>query len=147
MAASPIATFFEAACAEHADRTAIATLTDDVTYRELFRRAARFAAALRAHGVRPGDRVAIWLPNGADWLVAHWGVALTGAIVVPLGGRLRALEAKYILAQSEACALVMVDRFLKSDYLSMLGEIRASLPALKTVIVRSAGSAADEAIA
>src|SRR5262249_4678749 len=107
--------------------------------------AAGFAGALRAQGVAPGERVALWLPNGVDWLVAHWAVALAGAVVVPLGGRLRAPEARHILAQSESCALVMVDRFQKSDDVAMLGEIRGSLPALKTVIVRGAGAPADDA--
>lgn len=44
----------------------------------------RAAAALEDHGVRRGDRVAVLLPNGPDFLRAWWGIALTGAVLVPL---------------------------------------------------------------
>lgn len=53
------------------------------TCEQVFREAMRAASALHSQGVRPGDRVAIILPNGPEWLRAWWGLALLGAIVVP----------------------------------------------------------------
>lgn len=65
------------------------------------------AAALHREGVRPGDRVSIILPNGADWLRAWWGAALLGAVIVPFNptfvGRileelLATIDAPYVIA-------------------------------------------------
>src|SRR5512146_96339 len=69
---------------------ALATESATLTYAELGRAARALAAGLIASGIAPGDRVGIWLPNGPDWLAAHWAAALCGAIVVPLNTRYRA---------------------------------------------------------
>ncbi|MCU1619047.1 MAG: putative fatty-acid--CoA ligase, partial [Modestobacter sp.] len=71
------------------DRTAVIELDGpSVTYAELWERAGRVAGGLRDAGVRPGDRVAVRLGNGLDWLLAFWGTHLAGGIVVPLNTRL-----------------------------------------------------------
>ena len=49
-----------------------------LTYRELWDRAARVAGGLKADGIGAGDRVAIRLGNGADWVLAFWGAQLLG---------------------------------------------------------------------
>jgi acyl-CoA synthetase (AMP-forming)/AMP-acid ligase II len=122
---------------------ALVTDSERITYAELVVAARALAAGLMARGVAPGDRVAIWLPNGVDWLVAHWGAALAGALVVPLNTRYRPAEVRYILTQSGAAALVMRDHFLQTDYLAGLGDILAGgLPELRAVIVRQTRSSA-----
>jgi acyl-CoA synthetase (AMP-forming)/AMP-acid ligase II len=111
-----------------------------VTYAELGAAARAFAGALLALGVRRGDRVAIWLPNGVDWLVAHWGAALAGAMLVPLSTRNRPAEVEYILRQSGAAVVVLQDRFLQIDYLAAVPALLAGgLPELRSVIVRETG--------
>ena len=50
------------------------------TYERLWDRAARVAGGLHAHGVSPGDRVAIRLTNGLDWVVAFFGSLMAGAV-------------------------------------------------------------------
>ncbi len=123
--------------AEAPDMLALVTEDARVTYAELAASARAFAAGLIASGVRRGDRVAVWLPNGVDWLTVHWAAALAGAILVPLSTRNRPAEVEYILRQSGASALVLQDRFLQIDYLAALPSILASrLPELHTVIVR-----------
>ncbi|HXQ63338.1 MAG TPA: AMP-binding protein, partial [Steroidobacteraceae bacterium] len=57
-------------------------------FRELHRRAERFGHALTAHGIRPGDRVAVWMTNQLDWAVAAYGVARCGAVLVGVNTRL-----------------------------------------------------------
>src|SRR5579872_11420 len=119
------------------DTLALVTDTERITYAELADAARALAAGFIALGVAPGDRVAIWLPNGVDWLVAHWAGALAGAILVPLNTRNRPAEVRYILAQSGTTVLVMRDHFLQTDYLAGLGDILADeLPELRAVIVR-----------
>ena len=85
------------------------------------------------------------MENSADWLSVFYGCALIGAVVVPVNTRFKESELRYCLAQSDARALVISDRFLKIDYIAMLRSIcpeidgslpGASLPQLRQVIVR-----------
>jgi acyl-CoA synthetase (AMP-forming)/AMP-acid ligase II len=71
-----------------------------VTYRELWDRAARVAGGLRAEGVDAGDRVAIRLGNGLDWVLAFWGAQLAGAVAVPVNTRFTDSEARYVIDDS-----------------------------------------------
>ncbi|HEV3048631.1 MAG TPA: AMP-binding protein [Solirubrobacteraceae bacterium] len=73
-----------------------------ISYGELWRRAARVAGGLRASGVQRGDRVAIRLPNGIDWVLAFFGAQLLGAVAVPVNTRLAAEEVAYVIEDSGA---------------------------------------------
>jgi acyl-CoA synthetase (AMP-forming)/AMP-acid ligase II len=73
-----------------------------LTYGELWDRAARVAGGLRAAGVQRGDRVAIRLGNGVDWVLAFFGTVLAGAIVVPVNTRFTEDEAGYVVTDSGA---------------------------------------------
>jgi len=73
-----------------------------LSYRELWDRAARVAGGLRALGVERGDRVAIGLPNGVDWVLAFFGGVLAGAVVVPVNTRFTDEEAGYVITDSGA---------------------------------------------
>ncbi len=73
-----------------------------VSYRELWERAARVAGGLRGEGVERGDRVALRLPNGLDWVLAFWGSQLAGAVVVPVNTRFKDAEAQYVIDDSGA---------------------------------------------
>ena len=85
------------------DRAAVVELDGpSVSYAELWARAARVAGGLRQAGIGPGDRVAVQLGNGLDWLLAFWGTHLAGGIVVPLNTRLAPAEAEFILADCGA---------------------------------------------
>jgi HIP---CoA ligase len=125
------------------DTLALVADTERITYSELAAASRALAAGMIALGVAPGDRVAIWLPNSVDWLVAHWAGAIAGAILVPLNTRNRPDEVRYILAHSGAAALVLRDHFLHTDYLAGLSDILAGgLPELRAVIVRQTTPAA-----
>jgi acyl-CoA synthetase (AMP-forming)/AMP-acid ligase II len=71
-------------------------------YAELWDRAARVAGGLRAQGVERGDRVAIRLGNGIDWVLAFCGALLADAIVVPVNTRFTGEEADYVVTDSGA---------------------------------------------
>jgi acyl-CoA synthetase (AMP-forming)/AMP-acid ligase II len=71
-----------------------------ISYRELWDRAARVAGGLRGEGIRPGDRVAVRLPNSIDWVLAFVGGLMAGAIVVPVNTRFTDQEAAYVIGDS-----------------------------------------------
>src|SRR5947208_2466867 len=73
-----------------------------LSYGELWEGAARVAGGLREAGIERGDRVAIRLANGIDWVLAFFGVQLLGAVVVPVNTRFTEDEVAYVLEDSGA---------------------------------------------
>ncbi len=73
-----------------------------VSYGELWERAGRVAGGLRRDGVRRGDRVAIRMPNGIDWVLAFFGAQMLGAVVVPVNTRFTEEEVAYVVEDSGA---------------------------------------------
>ena len=117
-----------------------------LTYAELGQAAREFGAALVAAGVEPGDRVAIWCGNCAEWTVAALGLFAAGAVLVPVNTRFKGAEAAVVLSRSGARVLVTVTDFLGTDYVAMLEASGTSLPALRTIVVAkgtAGGSAAS----
>jgi fatty-acyl-CoA synthase len=108
-------------------REALITPTARLTYRQLKERAEQFAGAMQLLGIAKGDKVAILLPNGEDWLALFYGAALIGAVTVPVNTRFKADEIDFCLKQSGAKALFYVDRFLGNDYAEMVGGIQGVL--------------------
>src|SRR5436190_16892843 len=83
------------------DATAVVAVGGEgLSYSELWDRAARVAGGLRAKGIERGDRVAIRLPNGLDWVLALWGAQLAGAVTVPVNTRFKDEEIKYVVDDS-----------------------------------------------
>ncbi|MGI5328966.1 FadD3 family acyl-CoA ligase [Actinomadura nitritigenes] len=123
----------------HGDREALVTETAHGPVRRTFAQLeADVEAAARAAagaGVRPGDRVAIWAPNSAEWIVAALGLVSAGAVLVPLNTRYRAAEASDILRRSRATALFTVRGFLGNDYPAMLAASGARLPDLGLTVL------------
>jgi acyl-CoA synthetase (AMP-forming)/AMP-acid ligase II len=126
------------------DRPAIVDGETRLTYAELLDRARRFGAALVASGVEPGDRVAIWAPNSAEWVVALLGLLEAGAALVPVNTRFKGAEAAVVLGRSGAKVLVTVTDFLGTDHVAMLRGADADLPDLRTTVV-ARGPAPDGA--
>jgi acyl-CoA synthetase (AMP-forming)/AMP-acid ligase II len=91
------------------------------------------ARAFVAAGIVPGDRVAIWAPNCAEWVAALLGLQSIGAVLVPLNTRFKGVEAADILARSRARILVTVDGFLGNAYVGMLDG--HDLPHLEQIVV------------
>jgi len=116
-------------------RPAVADGTTRLSYGELAEAARTFAAALVASGVAPGDRVAIWAFNSAEWVVAALGIFEAGAVLVPVNTRFKGAEAVDILGRSRARVLVTVTEFLGTDYVAMLDGTGVDLPDLETVVV------------
>ena len=90
-------------------RTALACCDEQVSYRQLRERVARAAGAWRRLGVRPGDRVAIKLPDGIDWVVAFLGAIWAGAVAVPVNAGIPAADWEYVLDEAGFAVILATD--------------------------------------
>jgi HIP---CoA ligase len=108
------------AAARFGSDVAVVEGDERISFAELADRSERAARAFVAAGVEPGDRVALWAPNSAAWIVASFGVYLAGGVLVPLNTRYKGEEAGHVLRTSGAAILVTVTDFLDADYLAML---------------------------
>ncbi|MEW5826080.1 MAG: AMP-binding protein [Candidatus Bipolaricaulota bacterium] len=106
-----------------------------LSYTDLDREVNRLARGLLDLGVGKGEKVGLWMPNNAEWVVAYFAIARIGAVVVPMNTRYKTHEVEYILGNSEATTLFAVDAFVGIDYLTMIEEIRPRLPNLKHVVI------------
>lgn len=103
-----------------------------LTFDELEQQCERMARALLAFGLRKGDRVALWAPNSAEWIIAAIGAQRVGGVLVPLNTRLKGKEAAFILRRSHARLLCTVQEFLGIRYPELLAE--EELPALEHIL-------------
>ncbi|QFT62700.1 Long-chain-fatty-acid--CoA ligase [Roseivivax sp. THAF30] len=85
--------------------------------------AGKAAAWLRAQGIERGDRIALWLPNCADWLALLFGAARIGAMIVAINTRYRAAELDHVLGHSGARLLIFGGDEAHSDVHAILGEV------------------------
>jgi acyl-CoA synthetase (AMP-forming)/AMP-acid ligase II len=118
----------------HGDTTAVVDGDVSLTYRALADQSEGFGAALVDAGIEPGDRVAIWAPNGWRWIVAVLGLFQTGATLVPINTRFKGHEAGEILRRSGARVLLTVTDFLGTNYLDLLDQAEVSLADLTATI-------------
>ncbi|AXQ29793.1 AMP-binding protein [Solimonas sp. K1W22B-7] len=104
----------------------------------------RVARGLLARGIQAGDRIGVWAPNLAEWVLMQFATAKIGAIQVNINPAYRRDELAYALRQS-GCRLVVAARSFKtSDYARMLGEVRGECPELSALILLDApGQPAD----
>jgi acetoacetyl-CoA synthetase len=107
--------------------------------------AAAFAAALRAAGVQPGDRVAAWMPHVPETVVAMLGAASIGAVFTSTSSDFGTAAVVDRLGQVKPVILIAADGYfyggVRHDRMDALAEIRANLPAGQAVvIVGSAGN-------
>jgi acyl-CoA synthetase len=106
------------------------------TYGGVHTEAMRLVAALRAEGLRPGDVVAFQLPNWREAVVAFYGIAMGGFVLVPIVHIYGYKEVRFILAQSGARAYVSADRYGHVDYLDIVdGAAPGELPELEVHMV------------
>lgn len=98
------------------DAEAVVDGTVRITYTELTDRIRRAAGAFAAAGVRKGDRVAIWAPNSAEWIIAAFGLLTAGGVLVPVNTRYKSEEATDIVRRSGAKLVLVEKGFLGLDH-------------------------------
>src|SRR5215475_2399452 len=96
-------------------------------YRELKEKVDRFASGLLALGLKPSDRIGIWSPNNAEWVITQFATARAGLILVNINPAYRLAELEYALNKSGCVALITAARFKSSDYIQMLRDLAPEL--------------------
>ncbi|MEM9653967.1 MAG: AMP-binding protein [Actinomycetota bacterium] len=131
-----------ATLAAHPDREALVVAHQNIrwTYRELADEVDRVARALLASGFGVGDRLGIWAPNCAEWVLVQFATAQIGVILVNINPAYRTHEVQYALQQSGCRGLIAAETFKTSNYVAMVEEVRADLPDLEQVYYIGTGS-------
>jgi fatty-acyl-CoA synthase len=115
-----------------------------ITFAALAGEVASVRAALAAAGVQRGDHVGLCMGNGPRWVAIFLAIGSLGAVTVPVNTRFQAAEMAYALKQSRVSLLILSDRFLRVDFVSMLRGIcpgvdkalpDLALPDLRQVVV------------
>ena len=121
------------------DRLALVDCVEEVaarkswTYAEFVADAERTARALLAR-FEPGDRIALWAPNSAEWIVLQQGVAMAGMVLVALNPAYRAREMEFVVKQSGAVALFCVNSYRDFDMRGLATTVQQKLPTLREVV-------------
>ena len=144
-----IGEMFDAMATVHAEREALIVPYQHVrwTYADLKRRVDELALGLMRLGLEPGDRLAIWSPNCAEWIVTQFASAKAGLVLVNINPAYLRSELEYSLNKVECQALILAPRFKTTDYIAILHSLSpemrdtrthewrsASLPSLRSVI-------------
>jgi fatty-acyl-CoA synthase len=98
-----------------------------LNYRQFHGEVERAAAGLLALGLQRGDRIGIWAPNRAEWVILQFAAPKAGLVLVNINPAYRAHELEYALNHVDCRALVLPRRFKTSRYLEMLGELAPEL--------------------
>ncbi|MCK5366040.1 MAG: AMP-binding protein, partial [Gammaproteobacteria bacterium] len=120
---------FDRTAARHAGRPALVVRHEGLrwSYAELRREVDALAAGLIALGLAPGERIGIWAPNCAAWVVTQFATAKAGLILVNINPAYRLNELEYALNKVGCSALITADSFKTSDYIAMLRELLPEL--------------------
>ncbi|MGI5961741.1 MAG: AMP-binding protein [Methanomassiliicoccaceae archaeon] len=98
------------------------------TWREFSETVDRVAKGLMALGVKKGDKVAIWATNVPHWVTLQFAVARIGAILITVNINYKSSEIEYVLKQSEAENIFIIDGYRDTDYINTMYEL---IPELK----------------
>ncbi len=140
---------FDRTVAQWGDSPALIVRQQDIrwTYHELGERVDALATGLLGLGLQPGDRIGIWSPNNAEWVLTQFATAKAGLILVNINPAYRLAELEYALNKVACRALISATGFKSSDYIGMLHTLApelhtaapgrlsaAKLPGLETII-------------
>ncbi len=125
--------------AEHADRDALVSVEQGLrfTYAQFADEVDQVARGLMGIGAAKGDRVGIWSPNYAEWVLVQYATARIGAILVTINPAYRSSELEYVLNQSGISVLVAVESFSTSDYRSMIEEVWGRVPTNRVIYIHT----------
>ncbi|MEU6746286.1 AMP-binding protein [Spirillospora sp. NPDC046719] len=127
----------DATVAAFADREAVVDMASGRrwTYDQFAADVDAVALGLRDLGVTKGDRVGIWAPNCAEWMLVQYATAKLGAILVNINPAYRVHELEFVLNQAGIRTLVAAPSFKTSDYAAMIEEVRPRCAALADVVL------------
>lgn len=125
------------AIATHPDREALVEVFAGRrwTYRQFGRDVDTLALGLLSAGIAKGDRVGIWSPNCAEWILVQYATAKIGAILVNINPAYRTHELEFVLNQAGVRMLIAASAFKTSDYAAMIAAVRPRCAALEQVAI------------
>lgn len=130
-----LAEFFDQTAGRYPDRPAIVLPGRTWSYREILERSRYLAGGLVAMGARPGDRIAIMLPNLPEFVEIKLAIARAGCIAVPVNFLLRRDELAYVVEQSGCRILIGTADFRGRDYVCDLTFVREAVDSLQSIIL------------
>jgi len=113
----------DAAAARWGDREALVFRQRRYSFRQIAAEVDRVARGLIRAGVRPGEKVAIWLVNCPEWIFTMFALAKIGAVHVPINTRFRTVDLAQVLERSNTSTLITHDASGPVDYLAMVREL------------------------
>ena len=87
-----------------------------LSFTEVVERIRKASGAFVEFGIDKGDRVAVWAPNSAEWVIAAFGIMAAGGVLVPVNTRFKADEAADVVSRSGAKAVMVQNGFLGQDF-------------------------------
>jgi len=120
---------------EHPDEEAIIFEDRRITYEELNEKAERLANFLMKKGIGRDDKVAIYLPNLPEWIVAWFAIPKIGAVVVPTDPWYKGGEIEYMFNDSDTKAVITTDEYGKYNFLDVLEDKKSELNKLETLVM------------
>ena len=135
-----IGQMFDAMALEHAGREALVVPHQKLrwSYHELRRRVDDLASGLMRLGLEPGDRLGIWSPNCAEWVLTQFASAKAGLVLVNINPSYLGRELEYALNKVECKALITAPGFRGTDYLAILQSLSPQMEHGATTEWRSA---------
>jgi fatty-acyl-CoA synthase len=136
---STLGDLLRAGAAEHPDRVALVDADPGParrrswTYAELLAAAERVARALLVR-FRPGERVAVWAPNCAEWVLLQQGASLAGLVLVTINPANRQVELDYVLQRSRAAGIFFVPEYRGFDMAQAVRTAVATAPELREAV-------------
>jgi fatty-acyl-CoA synthase len=103
------------------------------TFAELLGDAERLGRSLAAR-YRPGERIAVWAPNVPQWVVLEYAAALAGLVLVTVNPSYQARELDYVLRQSRAAGLFLIEEFRGNPMGAIASRVAAEIPALREIV-------------
>jgi fatty-acyl-CoA synthase len=125
-----------ATAARHPDREALVEVATGRrwTYARFATEVELVARGLLGMGIDKGDRVGIWAPNCAEWVLVQYATARVGAVLVNINPAYRVHELAHALRQSDVRLLVSATSFRSSDYVAMVDEVAERCPTLERTV-------------
>ena len=119
---------------EHPERVLATTGERTWSYQQVDANASSLAAAFSELGLGAGDRIAVNLPNGVEWIITTLAAAKLGAVLVPVNPTLGVHDLRYQLRHAEASAVVTIEQWCGVDFLQRFEELLGDLPDLQYVV-------------
>jgi len=134
VATGHLAAIFAEQAKEHPDRQFLVFGSRRMTYAQVEREARALGQALSGLGVKPGDRLAVDLPNWPEWVVTLLAAAYEGVALVPLDPSLSFHELKHQLRHAEVRAAVVAEGYGDVDYVELYHRLLPDLPDLGAIV-------------